>query len=185
MDIQRFGRKYVPWKDIEPNIEPLLRAINIRYETDKSCEGHPYEQGRFPYPWILLGWDQELGGLKSCLSEYSSKSKIAWVLQPMWVIGKLLPKLMPGCAVELSEYHEYMLNEWKLKQIKEHIGSSDAVVFADMIQEAYTSLLEEQKRVADTEEFKRQKKLADTSPSLEILQLDAKKLARYLDGAWS
>lgn len=110
-----------PLIDFEENIKPLVEAINIRYRTRMSCEGH--SNRGCPYPWVDLANFQDLSYFEETLKKYNSTNKLTWILHESHFDpdeNETVRRLMPECKVygELSEILKDEMDQGRLKELK-------------------------------------------------------------------
>lgn len=117
----RFRKKRALAYDLEPNIKPLVDAVNRRYKTQMSCEGHT-DHG-CPYPWIDLDNFQDFGPFKDILEIYNSSNSPTWVLHGSHydtTEKATVQRLMPECRVfdNLSQYRKETMDPERLEKLK-------------------------------------------------------------------
>lgn len=111
----------ISFDDIESKVRPLVKAINIHYQTRMSCEGH-IDHG-CSYPWVDLVNFQEVRYFEESLKKYNLKNKPTWVLHESHFDpdeNATVLRLMPECKVysELSEYRKMTMCPKKLKELE-------------------------------------------------------------------
>jgi hypothetical protein len=107
--------------NLNPGIKHLVEAINIRYSTHMSCEGHS-DLG-CPYPWIDLKTFQDYSYLNETLEKFNSSNMPTWILHDSHFNTEEnieIYRLMPESRVygTLSLYRRNTMDPAKLEQIK-------------------------------------------------------------------